>query len=261
MRLILLSISLLFSSTVFSQSKQEKLDSFLKQLNVSWKKHNTDHFTFYVERDCFADNHIEQIQYDFELIRNQIIYFLGDSNFIDTASIIIVDTKEKIKSILGFEAQGFAIPESDIAIFLNSKNYPIATKHELTHYYAFKIWGRPYDNWLSEGLAVYYDNRWNGHPIDSLSKHLKDNKKLYSISSLIKSFYSLNPMIAYPEIGSFTSFLLSEYGSLNFKELWLKGFNKIQLIYKKKLKELENEWLKYLDRFKNENIDYSRHVR
>ncbi|MEI9909320.1 MAG: hypothetical protein WDO71_06465 [Bacteroidota bacterium] len=181
--------------------------------------------------------------------------------FYDTANIVIVDTKEKILRILGFEVQGFAIPESDIAIFLNSRDYLLATKHELAHYYAFHIWGRPADNWFSEGLAVYYDNKWSGYQIDSLAKNLKDNNKLFKISTLSKTFYLLDPMIAYPQIGSFTSFLLSKYGKAKMKELWIRGFKDIKMIYGISKKELEDEWLKDLDKIANVNIDYGNYLK
>jgi len=90
----------------------------------------------------------------------------------------------------------------------------------LTHYYSYKIWGKFTDNFLSEGLSVFYENKWNGHQVDSLTKHIKDNSRLYNISSLIKNFYALNPMIAYPQIGSFTGFLIQEYGQQKLKSIW-----------------------------------------
>lgn len=255
MKIIQLVILLAFFSPGFSQARNEKLNGILIGSKIAWKTYKTEHFNFFVETDRYADQHFDVIKSDFEKIRNKIIRFLGESNFVDTANIIILDTKEKVKNILGFEAQGFAIPEDDMAFFLSSTEYTLATKHELTHYYAFKIWGRPVDNWFSEGLAVYYDNKWNGQQIDSLSKRLKDSHSLFKLSFLITRFYSLNSMIAYPQIGSFTSFLLSEYGLLKLRELWTKGFAEIRGIYGKSLKEMEREWLRFLDGFQNDNSD------
>lgn len=261
MRHILVFVILFPFATVYSQTDNKRLDSILTQSKITWKKYQTNHFNFFVEEGMYPDQNIGNIKYDFEITRNNIISFLGDENFVDTANLIIVDTKEKIVNILGFEVQGFAIPESDIVIFLNSKNYSLAAKHELTHYYSFHIWGRSADNWFSEGLAVYYDNKWNGYQVDSLTKHLKGNNKLFKISTLAKQFYLLNPMIAYPQIGSFTSFLLSKYGKEKIKKLWIRGFKDMRAIYGKSLKKLEGEWLKDLDKFQNDKIDYKSHLK
>lgn len=250
-----------FFSIAFSQVKGDRLGTMLAQLDISWKTHKTNNFVFFVEENYYAEKHIEQIKNEFDSTRKLSINFLGDSIFFDTASIIIVDTKEKIGHLLGFEVQGFAIPESSIVVFLHSPTYSLKIRHELAHYYAFKIWGRPYDNWFSEGLAVYFDNKWSGYQVDSLSKHLKDNNRLLKLTSFARSFYSLDPMIAYPQIGSFFGFLLSKYGLANLKEIWRRGMRAIKEVYNKTLKELELEWLIYLDDFQNDVIDYSRHLK
>jgi len=255
MRLLLLLIGIFLFTTGFGQT-----DRFLKQLTISWKQYPANHFNIYVEEERYADQHIELVKQELENQRTGIIDFLENKNFTDTAHIIIVDTREKIKKILGFEAQGFAIPENNTVVFLYSQDYSLATKHELTHYYAFHIWGRPADNWFSEGLAVYNDNKWSGYQIDSLSKHLKDNKKLYPLSVLSRKFHSLNAMIAYPQIGSFTGYLLLSYGKPKLRELWTKGFGEIKKIYGKSLKDLEKDWLNSLDHLLSVNIDYSNHL-
>jgi hypothetical protein len=261
MRHILVLVTLFLSATVSSQTDNKRLGSILTQSKIIWKKYQTNHFNFFVEENLYPDQNIDDIKNDFEVARNNIISFLGNENFVDTANLIIVDTKEKIVNTLGFEVQGFAIPESGIVIFLNSKNYSLAIKHELTHYYSFHIWGRSTDNWFSEGLAVCYDNKWNGYQVDSLTKHLKDNNRLFKISTLAKQFYSLDPMIAYPQIGSFTSFLLSKYGKEKMKKLWIRGFKDTKAIYGKSQKKLEGEWLKDLDKFQNDKIDYNSHLK
>lgn len=255
MRLFLLLTGVFVFTNGFGQT-----DRFLKQLPITWKQYATDHFTISVEEGRYADQHIDLVKQDLENQRSGILNFLGNKNVDGTAHIIIIDTKEKIKKILGFEAQGFAIPEHNTVVFLYSTDYSLATKHELTHYYAFYSWGRPADNWFSEGLAVYNDNKWSGYQIDSLAKHLKDNKKLYPLSVLSKKFHSLNAMIAYPQIGSFTGFLLLSYGKPTLRELWTKGFGEIKKIYGKSLKELEKDWLDSLDHLHAVNIDYSNHL-
>lgn len=255
MRLLLLLAGAFFITNSFGQT-----DRFLKQLPITWKQYATDHFTLYVEEGGYPDQHIDLVKQDLEDQRSRIMDFLENNHVTGTANIIIVDTREKIKKILGFEAQGFAIPENNTVVFLYSQDYSLATKHELTHYYAFHSWGRPSDNWFSEGLAVYNDNKWSGYQIDSLAKHLKDNQKLYPLSVLSKKFHSLNAMIAYPQIGSFTGFLLLSYGKPTLRELWTKGFGEIKKIYGKSLKELEKDWLNSLDLLQAVNIDYSNHL-
>ncbi|SJZ31911.1 hypothetical protein [Sediminibacterium ginsengisoli] len=256
MKLIaLLTMSFLYT-VAFAQKGNPRLDQFLNQLPAAWKKHQSDHFILFVEPGQYADQHANLIRKNLETTRQQIVHFLNDSSFADTANIIIVDSKEKIKRLLGFEAQGFAIPENNIVVFLHNSNYSLATKHELTHYYAFHIWGKPANNWFSEGLAVYYDNTWSRYQVDSLCKYLKNERRLFNLTALTKDFYALNAMIAYPQIGSFTGFLLVTYGNDKLRELWEKGFKEVKKIYRKSLKDLEEEWLRYLDKFASDHINY-----
>lgn len=260
MRFLLLLILLFFFIPGFSQQRNEKLNLILQQSKTGWKQYQSDHFKFFVKETLYADQQIDSVKDKLERERIHIIDFLEQQSFTDTANIIIVDTKEKIKNLLGFEVQGFAIPENNMVIFLYSKDYSLAARHELTHYYLFHTWGRPADNWFSEGLAVYNDQKWSGYQVDSLCKHLKDNSKLLKMATLSKKFHALNAMIAYPQIGSFTGFLLSAYGKPKVKELWNRGFGEIKAIYGKSLKELEKEWLQHLDSMQPNTIDYSRHL-
>jgi hypothetical protein len=260
MKFIFLLVALSTCCLSFSQTKEERLKYLLGNPKFSWKIYPSENFKFIVEKDQFADQRINSLKEDFSRIRNEIIQFLGGSDLTDTATIVIADSNEKMKSILGYDVYGFSSPEVDMIYFVANAEHLIPAEHELTHYYSFKIWGRAFDNWLSEGLAVYYARKWSSYQIDSLAKHLKDSNKLFKMASLRKNFYALNHLIAYPQLGSFTSFLFSTYGHLKFRELWFKGVENIRGVYGKSLKDLEYEWLKYLDKFHDEKIEYSRYI-
>ena len=96
-----------------------------------------------------------------------------------------------------------------------------------------------------------------GESLHVVSKRLLQEKKLYSIEFLCNNnnWKSVEPVIIYPQVGSFSKFIIEKYGKDKFKELYQntsRSFDKtrnlleIERIYKKGIKQLEHEWLDFL---------------
>lgn len=246
------------AASIYSQGSDSAwLTQALIRSSMKWEKFQTPHFSIFIDSGTAASK-IDHIKNELENQRAGIRLFLDRKDFAGAANIIVTDTKEKIKKILGFEVQGFAMPEHRSVVFLHNDIYRLAAKHELTHYYAYLTWGAPADNWFSEGLAVFLDERWSGYPVDSVAKNIKSLGRMYPMSTLVKKFHSLNAMITYPQIGSFTGFLLGKYGKEKLKQLWAKGFKKTEDVFGKPLRVLEQEWLSFLDAMPSVDINYAR---
>jgi len=97
-----------------------------------------------------------------------------------------------------------------------------------------------------------------GKDIDDLSKKLLKQKKLYLIKWLCdnKNWDNLKPEIVYFQSGSFARYLINNYGLEKFKKVYKKTSRKktpkenikiIENICSKSIKEIEEDWKKYLE--------------
>lgn len=118
-----------------------------------------------------------------------------------------------------------------------------------------------------EGIAVYLQERLdpekkvfptNSLKLDTIIRHLYDNKRLIPIEELISSehrdeYYNSNDQNlanellwkSYVQSGSFVKYLIDQYGKDNFLKIYNSSNleKDIRLIYKKDIKELEKDWL------------------
>ena len=135
---------------------------------------------------------------------------------------------------------------------IKDKNAPVI--HEVTHLLA----KHEYNSFFSEGLAVYFQERFSEfHGFPNFSVPLDDlvrNKKsqLMNISNLNndnKIFEQVGTelrRLAYIEAGSFFNFLVVNYGEQKLAELHNSRSLSFKEVYGKQIEELEAEWKSYV---------------
>jgi len=126
--------------------------------------------------------------------------------------------------------------------------------HEATHI----ITKHEYNSFFSEGLAVYFQERFggnNGFPNFSmpLNELVRNNKaQLLSISQLTNNNEIFEQVgterrrMAYIEAGSFINFLVEKYGEQKLADLHNSSSLNYRKVYGKNIKELEVEWRDYV---------------
>jgi len=131
--------------------------------------------------------------------------------------------------------------------------------HELTH---AALVQQPPNNWLSEGLAVYYGNDWDypwEDPLEVQARRLLERNQLVPLSQLVHTptYLILFPnfdqvgAVIYPQAGALVKFLMTEYPLAKFRELFARadlenGAQVLEELYGKPLAELEAEWKAWL---------------
>lgn len=166
----------------------------------------------------------------------------------------IVDSPENVRKLTSQKTNGIAYPSSQTVVVFHQQNSSAVSEHELYHVISIDSWGKSAD-WLQEGTAVDADKIWWNYPLHNLCNYLKSKNLLIPIPNLIKSFRKENTMISYPQMGSFTQYLIKKYGLSNLKELWkIQNFN---MVYNKSIEELEKEWLLEISKYSATNIVYN----
>ncbi len=126
--------------------------------------------------------------------------------------------------------------------------------HEVTHV----LTKHKYNSFFSEGLAVYFQERFGGYqtfpnfsaPLDDLMKNNQDRlihiTKLIDDNGIFGQVETERRKIAYIEAGSFINFLVIKYGEQKLADLHNSSSLNYKKVYGKGIKELEVEWKDYV---------------
>jgi LysM repeat protein len=130
----------------------------------------------------------------------------------------------------------------------NAADQPYIATHELTHLFAWNVFGQPVSIMLSEGVAVYTGMKAiadsNHIPINDFCLAYLHAGKLPAVSTSL-SFQGHNiDLINYYTAGCFVGYLIETYGPNLFGQLY--STEDYYGIYGRSLPELEKEWREQL---------------
>ncbi|MCF8421242.1 MAG: hypothetical protein K9G63_20385, partial [Melioribacteraceae bacterium] len=162
----------------------------------------------------------------------------------------IVESRERMYELIKHKINAGAYPRFNAVYSVYSEKLKAVGDHEFHHIIVHNMWGMPSDNLLSEGFAVYSDDKWHGYELHPLCNYLFTKGKLLSLKELSDNFSEYSPLLTYPQSGSFIKYLYVKYGYEKLKLLWENGFKDIENIYDSSSDKIEYEWLEVI---KNEN--------
>ena len=239
---------------------QYKPTELLSRKGFDWRTAETEHFFIHYEAGSYAEKKLDRLKQINESAFENNLHLLGEDTYHEKLNIFAVESREKMKKLIHRKTNGMGIPKYHTACYVASKTIWAATAHELFHVMHHHLWGKPkyrYWQWLSEGFAVYADDRWFGYHLHTLSRYFFDKNRLLPLIKLMRHWRSVPIMISYPEAGSFVRFLFEEYGWVKLKALWEQGPNHIKQIYGKDLQHLEEEWHTFFFKFDTSHVKYS----
>lgn len=234
------------------------LEALRSREGFQWKTDRSAHFDYFYEPASPAEHDIEKIKAKMERDYADLLVLLGTGQSDFREQAFIVDSRSRMKQLSGLELNGWALGTVFAAVYGDSVN--ALGHHEECHLLAQHMWGETRERWLNEGLAVYSDNEWQGHPLHAIAKQLHSRRELIPIELLVTKNWNRNhysDMVTYPEAGSFTKFLYERYGVNSVKAVWQQGAKRIPDIYGKSLLELEREWLSTIDATDSGSFGYA----
>ncbi len=231
--------------------------SFQRAKGFSWATHSSKHFKIFAEKGSLAEREFQTIIGVLEKSHADIEALLGHP-LKGRTEYFLVSSRARMKELVGIETNGLAVSQVSLGVY-NETTKAIGS-HELCHGQARRLWGPSQGVWISEGVAVYSDNNWHGHPLHLLAKWLLDRDKLVPLADLIPDGWLKNrkysDLITYPELGSFVKFTYERYGREAVKALWQQGPTGALKGAGKPLEELEREWRAELARLDASSLDY-----
>lgn len=208
-----------------------------------WRSSETAHLRLYFEPGSFAETRIEFLrQYqEKSFARNLALLKIDEPSY--KTDIFIVESRERMKQLIGGAWNGVAYPSSRVVCFVMSKSIDASGSHELMHVMVTEAFGKPSAPWINEGFAGYADDLWYGYKLHDLNKYLLVNGKLIRLGKLIAAFRKQPDMIRYPQAGSFVKFIYERYGVETVKRMWKRSDVKdIERLLGKRLDVIEKEW-------------------
>ena len=208
----------------------------------------TENFVIYYDPGSQEAEYIELIAEDHEWRYKQLSEFLNIDPGDKIRSYIYPDEYTR-KKIVGAGETTIANPvHREIHLIYGSYPHPIL-KHELTHVMAGDF-GTEYLKispkiGLLEGIAVAADWNGDGYTRHQWSKSMIEKNMAPDIEDIIGfGFWYAPPRISYTLMGSFSRYLIDNYGIENFKTLYGSGdFS----VYGKTIGELASEWKEFLE--------------
>lgn len=250
--MILTSCSLIQIGGYNPPSRYESLSNS----SYDWQKDSTIHFNYYYESKSICANYIDSTKIYMEKGFPELLEFLGVQKYKSKLNLFMVDSRKKMKEIIGMETNGIANVEDNTVYSIFNANIKTYGKHEFCHVITCNEWGIYKEIWLSEGLAVNSDNNWWGYDLHSLANYLKVKGKLIPIEDIVENFYKYDSFITYPESGSFVKYIKEKYGLDIIKELWKVGRIGFENKLSKNISEIEKDWIQEINKHDYAKIDY-----
>lgn len=236
-------------------------------LDYPFSKEDSLHYSFYFQKDFLAEKNIKEIIKLKEEHYSKILSFLETNNNKKIDYYIYSSIKEKTL-LMGDNSPGNVIWEElennnpkkfEIHVVYNEKCKFIG-EHEDTHLLSLP-WGLSI-YLFCEGLAQYMENNFMNENLHMVAKKLIEEKKLYSMDFLCdnNNWENVEPVIIYPQVGSFVKHLIESDGKNKFKELYqntsrkksvAENLSEIEKIYGKNINQLEKDWHIFLKKDTN----------
>ncbi|MCK5147357.1 hypothetical protein KAR48_11410 [bacterium] len=231
------------------------VNDILEHDSFQWKHVIAGNTILYYEENSYASRNIKQIITQSKLNMNNALSILHITQYDHEIHSFFLESRQKMKEIIGFESNGAAYVKSHIMLDVFAEKLKTNTTHELMHIISYNLWGWT-EPWLNEGLAVCSDDSWHGYKLDELVSYLMSKGVLIPIADLKIDFYNKNDLITYPQVGSFTKYLIEKYGIDNYRKVWTHGMESIPQVLLHPLDEIEKEWKEFLKEKPIKHIDY-----
>ena len=224
---------------------------FIGNDSISLSSVNYKSFRIYFKDSSYTANHLNDIKKELDIAYDKILTVLNIPTYNNGIYLLAVDSKEEMLKVMGYKIKGGAAKGHDLVFFVYNPTIRPQFKHEIFHLISYETWGLTNYRLLDEGGATYTDNYcFYDNPMYTINSYYLQQKKLFPLDSLINSFdkqAKKNDVIAYIQSAGIFKYLYEKYGVEKMKLLWTGGFENFNSIYGFPIKELETEWINFIN--------------
>ncbi|MGD2250233.1 MAG: hypothetical protein PVF58_17675 [Candidatus Methanofastidiosia archaeon] len=210
-----------------------------------WDSYESEHFIFYYHADELTIEDIKTIVETEEELFDELTELLS-VEYTGKIEYYLYGKRKDFEGIPGAYCVGNEI-RFLCEFCVNFCKEGLNDAHEMTHAIANQIGIQ--HGFLAEGLAVYVEEYYvEGANLHGIIKILHTENRLTPLETLVDGFWS-DILYNYDIVGSFTAYLVEEYGMDTFKVLYTKDCcaQSFEEVYGKSLQVLEQEWLQVVE--------------
>jgi len=187
-----------------------------------WKIIESDHYIFHFHEDSLAEKEIEEI------------INIQENCYESICEILKVSMNTKIKYFLCNSAvevgeiygdneacNGFArMPDEIYAVY--NQTVKCIGYHEDVHIISYNSLSKPPQNFIREGLAMFFDKVWWGIDNYDWAIYFLQKNKLPNLLELLDNskFHKQSYAITYPVSGAFTDYIINRFGIEAYKQFY-----------------------------------------
>lgn len=158
-----------------------------------------------------------------ERARDVALARLDEKNIADEPPIevFLVETRNDMQRLVGRPVGGAGFSDELTAVLVAGAGYHSFFRHELTHSYVARRWGRRQSgSWLDEGLATAATGACQGYSVDAIAAGYINRGESPTLEALTGDFYKLPELPAYFTAASLTDFLKRSDGAGALRSIW-----------------------------------------
>ncbi|SDY53041.1 hypothetical protein SAMN05660462_00234 [Proteiniborus ethanoligenes] len=226
-----------------------------------WKTRETKNYIFHYHENSYAEQDIIKIIETQENCYEYICEVL-DVKLNKKLNYFLCDSPVEVGKLYGDNepCNGFArMPDGIYAVY--NDQIKCIGYHEDAHIISYNTLSRPPQNFIREGLAMFFDKTWWGISNFAWVAYFIENNKLPRLCDVIENinFHEYSCTITYPLSGAFTEYIISSFGIEKYKEFYKsldENFNScFQETFGISFDEAESKFIKYIN-----NIDINKDI-
>ncbi len=180
----------------------------------------SEHYIFHMHEESFAAQQIEKIVHEQESHFAEICHVLK-VQMPFKINYWLCDSREEVGHCYGDEEpmSGFARMPNHVFCVYNEQ-LQCNGAHEDTHIIASQI-QNPDNQFIKEGLAVYFSHKWWGIPNPIWAKYCLEQKYNFHLESLLDNdYYWQTDVMVYPIGAMFVQWMFEAFGVTCFLEFY-----------------------------------------
>ena len=189
-----------------------------------WARADTAHFRIYVEDGPDANARLRRLGAAAETALADVRAFVGRRSPTGRQSLFFVDSRERMRPLLGSTPGGFAVPHEDVAFFTAPRDGAAPPlRHELAHLEAWETFGERREAWTDEGLATAAVGRCDVYTLADTAAAIVREGRAVPLTTLAADFHRLDDVDAYLQAASVMAFVRERWGLDAVAALWRAG--------------------------------------
>lgn len=219
--------------------------------NFKWLVKSDGRYKYFYEKDSWADKNINYIIAKQDSAIQMTLKLIHKKYFKDSIYSFFFDSKAKVILWRGDSLAPNAGCQGLYTFYTCTDKWISFSNHELCHLVSINKLGKTKVS-ISEGIAVFADNDWNGLPLELISKNILEKESgndSLTFKKVYESFETIDPDDAYPLAGSIFKYLYKTYSIHKIKKIW-KTPDDIERITGKNFIQLDYEWKQFIKKYR-----------